>query len=231
MCNGHPHLNSTITLEKFLVGTSLMYICDPNHFAGHLDFLLYTCDHSNEVNKWISEYCYCREFGTDTNTEFGADSSDCRVSTNLNETIPKVNNFCGPPPTVKNAELNLSASTFSVGQEIIYSFQCGHGQNRTKGILKCQHSGESAAWIKERSGCINKSNGSHEAEGTNYTAHTYALCVSVSVIIVFMVIFSTYKAVQWRMKSTGKCKMLRKNTAPAHNEEEVNDAHVPLNEQ
>lgn len=246
-----------LTAQKLLVGTELTYNCDLGHSTAIENIVTYKCVNSDGVNKWISEDCHCRKFDDNTiNTDLGIDFSDCEVSTNVNEIIPK--DYCGPPPTATNAKLNLSASIFPVGQEFYYSILCDvHDQNRTHGVLKCQDS--SVTWNKLSDGCINKSNGpqqdnngshgksnvshhdnngshgkcngSHEAEVTKYTGvHAHCVGVAVGVIIAIMMIFGIFKIAQWRMKSTGKGKFLQRNNTSTQKEEEINTAHVPLNE-
>ncbi|XP_044132672.1 uncharacterized protein LOC122925382 [Bufo gargarizans] len=254
MCNYPPDSAITnLTAERFLAGTELTYNCDPDHFAGITNYLTYTCDNSNGNNRWISEFCYCRRSdSTTTNTEIGNDSSHCEVSNTMNETIP-TGDYCGPPPTVKNAKLDLSESTFPVGQEFNYIFECdGHAENTSHGVLQCQ---DASAWIQLSDGCINKtfksapwpynigincterndnrsvkSDGSHEAEVTP-CAGVYTICVNVAVgaITAIMVIFAIFKIAQWRIKSTGKGKFLQRTTVSTEKEEEMNAVHVPLN--
>ncbi|XP_066446011.1 uncharacterized protein [Eleutherodactylus coqui] len=202
-----------LTAKKYLVGTKLLYQCDPEHFAGLMDVFFYTCKNSNGVNKWISQDCYCHKHnGITTNTEIGNKSSDCEVPTNVNETVP--GDYCGPPPSVKNATLDLSESNFPAGQEFHYRRQCNdHDQNRHRGVLKCNSSG---AWNPLLDGCIS-------------SIHATCIGVAVGGIIAGVVLFAILIIVQWRIKSTGNVKFFERNNVSAQKEEEMITAHVPLN--
>ncbi|XP_073506838.1 uncharacterized protein [Phyllobates terribilis] len=246
MCDYPSDLSITnLTSEKFLVGSQLAFSCDPDYFAGFIDHFSYICDNSNGVIRWMSQDCHCHKVhGRTTNIQIGKDSSNCEEPTNMNETITK--DYCGPIPSVINAQLDLSESKFPVGQELHYRLQCDHLEdNRTHGVLRCQDSSGSVDWIKLYDECIDKSkgshpnnigshgkcNGSHPVEVTDCTGGGFARCVSfaVGVISVILVIWAIFKITHWKLKSTGKAKLSQRNTALAQKEGEMNAAHVPLN--
>ncbi|XP_069618450.1 uncharacterized protein [Ranitomeya imitator] len=237
---------TNLTAEKFLVGSLLTFNCDPDYFAGFTDDFSYTCDNSNGVVRWMSEDCHCHKVhGRTTNIQIGKESSNCEVPTNVNETITK--DYCGPIPSVINAQLDLSQSKFPIGQELHYRLKCDHlDDNRTHGVVRCQDSSGSVDWIKLYDECINKSkgshpnnigshgkcNGSHPVEVTNCTGCGFAPCVSfaIGVISVIVVIWTVFKITHWKIKSTRKAKFSQRNTVIAQKEGEMNAAHVPLNE-
>ncbi|XP_075199627.1 uncharacterized protein LOC142302450 [Anomaloglossus baeobatrachus] len=149
-------------------------------------------------------------------------------------------NYACLPLSVINAQLDLSESSFPVGQELHYIYQCDNPDNsRAHGVLRCQLSGGSVDWIKLSDECMNtndgshgKGNRSHPVEETKCTGGGFVSCVSfaIGVISVIVVIWTIFKIAQWRIKSTGKAKFLQRNTESGQKEEEVNAARVPLTE-